>query len=129
MGRRFFFFREFLVFWKRKNIMNSDRRNDSELESCLTELRGICKHLESPPSRWQKIKAQVLGWWLRNEVGETLIGFAVWIGLIVGIPFLLSMCDGKKAPEPESPHGDMVAQYAVTYYADGAEEWEEVDDQ
>ena len=53
----------------------------------------------------------------------------MWIGLIVGIPFLLSMCDDKKAPEPESPHGDMVARYAVTYYADGAEEWEEVDDQ
>ena len=102
---------------------------DSELANCLSELQSICEHLEPPLSHWQKIKARVIEWWLRNDVGETLIGFAVWIGLIVGIPFLLSMCDGKKAPEPESSHGDMVAQYAVTYCADGAEEWEEVDDQ
>jgi|SRR6516165_1370623 hypothetical protein len=110
--------------------MNSDMI-ESELENCLTELRGICEHLEPPPTRWQKIKLRVTEWWLCNEVGETLIGFAVWIGLIAGLPLLLSMCESKKSPEPKSAHGDVVAQYGVTYYADGAQEWEEeaTDDQ
>ena len=96
--------------------------NDSELEKCLRELRSIGERLEPPPRRWRKIKARVIDWWLRNDVGDTLVGWAVWIGLIVGVPLLLSMCDSKKSPEPESP------QYTVTYYADGAQEREEVDD-
>ena len=107
--------------------MNSDMI-DSELENCLSELRSICEHLEPPRSRWQKIKTRVIEWWFCNDVGEILIGFAVWIGLIVGVPLLLSMCDSKSLPEPKSPHGDVVAQYTVTYYADGAQEWEEVAD-
>ena len=102
--------------------------NDSELENCLRELRSICERLEPPPSRWQKIKARVTDWWLRNDVGDTLVGWAVWIGLIVGVPLLLSMCDSKKSPEPKSPHGAVTAPYAVSYYADGAQEWEEVTD-
>lgn len=38
------------------------------------------------------------------------------------------MCDSKKSPEPKSPHGNIISQYTITYYADGAEEWEEVTD-
>jgi hypothetical protein len=102
--------------------------NDSELENCLRELRSICEHTKPPPSRWQKIKARVSYWWLRNDVGDTLVGWAVWISLIVGVPLLLSMCDSKKSPEPKSPHGNVTAQYTVSYYADGAEEWEEATD-
>ena len=107
--------------------MNSDMI-DGELENCLSELRSICEHLEPPPSRWQKIKTRVIEWWLCNDVGEILIGFAVWIGLIVGVPLLLSTCDSNSSPGPKSSHGDVVAQYTVTYYADGAQEWEEVAD-
>ena len=102
--------------------------NDSELENCLSELQSICEHLERPPSRWQKIKARVSDWWGCNDVGDTLIGWVVWIGLIVGVPLLSSMCDSKKSPEPKSPHGNIISQYTITYYADGAEEWEEVTD-
>jgi hypothetical protein len=93
--------------------------NDSELENCLRELRSICEHTKPPPSHWHKIKARVSYCWLWNNVGDTLIGWAVWIGLIVGVPLLLSMCDSKKSPEPK---------YAVTYDADDAHEWEEVTD-
>ena len=107
--------------------MNSDMI-ERELENCLSELRSLCERLEPQPSRWQKIKARVIEWWLCNDVGETLIGFAVWIGLIVGAPLLLSMCDSKKSPQAKSLHGDVVAQYTVTYYRDGAQEWEEVAD-
>jgi hypothetical protein len=96
--------------------------NDSELENCRRELRSICEHTKPPPSRWQKIKARVSYCCLWNNVGDTLIGWAVWIGLIVGVPLLLSMCDSKKSPEPKSP------QYTVTYDADGAQEWEKVTD-
>jgi hypothetical protein len=99
---------------------------NDELENCLSELRSVCEHLEPPPSRWQKIKARVTDWCLRNDVGARLIGFAVWTGLIVGVPLLLSMCDSNKSQEPKSRHGDTVAQYTFTYYADGAQEWEEV---
>jgi hypothetical protein len=91
---------------------------DNELENCLSELRDICEHLEPPPTSWQKIKTRVIEWWVFNDLGDTLIGFAVWIGL----PLLLSMCDSKKSPEQKSPHGDVVAQYTVTDYADGAQE-------
>ena len=101
---------------------------ESELENCLSELRSICEHSERSPSHWQKIKTRVIEWWLCNDMGELLIGFAVWIGLIVGVPLLLSMCDSNSSPEPKSPHGDVVTQYTVTYYADGAQEWEEVAD-
>jgi hypothetical protein len=59
-------------------------------------------------------------------VGETLLPFAVWIGLSIGVPLICSICNSNKSPEPSSPHGDPVAQYTVTYYADGAQEWEEV---
>jgi len=105
--------------------MNSDMI-ESELEDCLSELRGICEHLEPPPTSWQKIKARMIEWWWWNDVGDTLTGFAVWIGLIVGLPLLLSMCNSKKSPEPKSPHGDVVARYTVTHYADGAQEWEDI---
>ena len=129
MGRRFCFFRAFLVFWKRKNIMNSDRRNDSQLESCLTELRGICEHLGPAPRRWHRIEARVSYWWSRNNAGEAFFVLAVWIGLFVGFPLLLSMCDTKKSPEPKSSRSDTVAEYTVTDDADDGQESEEVDDQ
>ena len=96
--------------------------NDSGLENCLRELRSICEHTKPPPNRWQKIKARVSYCWLWNNVGDTLIGLAVWIGLIVGVPLLLSMCEGKKSAEPK------LTQYTVTDDADGAQEWEEVTD-
>jgi hypothetical protein len=97
---------------------------DSELENCLCELRSICEHPEAPPSHWHRITARVIDLWLSNDVGETLIGFAVWIGLIVGVPLLLSICHSKKSAEPKSPHGNIVAQYGVTFYADEAQDWE-----
>jgi hypothetical protein len=99
---------------------------DSELENCLSELRALCEHLEPPPTRWQKIKLGVINSWLWNDLGDTLIGIAVWIGLIVGVPVALSMCGSKESPGQKSPHGDAVAQYTVTYYDDGAQDWEEV---
>ena len=105
--------------------MNSDWI-ESELENCLTELRSICDHLEPPPGRWQKPKTCVVEWWLCNEVGETLFSFAVWIGLLVGVPLLCSICGSNKSSDlPKSPHGDVVTQYTVIYYEDGAQEWEE----
>jgi len=103
--------------------MNSEMI-ETQLENCLSELRGICEHLEPPPSRWQKIKARVIEWWLCNEVSETLIGFLLW----VGVPLLLSMCHSGSSAEPKSRHRDVVAEYTVTYYADGTQEWEEVGD-
>jgi hypothetical protein len=77
--------------------------------------------LKPPSSRWHKIKARVSDWWFCNDVRDTLIGWVVWIGLIVGIPLLLSMCDSKKSPDAKSLPGDIVAPYTVTYYADGAQ--------
>jgi hypothetical protein len=101
---------------------------DSELENCLSELRSLCEHLEPPPSHWEKIKGRVIDWWLCNDLGDMLVGWAVWIGLIVGVPLLLSICESKKSAEPKSANGDVVAQYTVTYYADGVQEWDEATD-
>src|SRR5207247_2216971 len=97
------------------------------LRQCLNELRGLCEHLDPPPSRWQKIQERCLHWW--RDYSDAVLGWAVWLFLIGGLPMLLSMCNSKKSSEPpKSPHGDEVAQYTVTYYADGAQEWEEVTD-
>jgi hypothetical protein len=109
--------------------MNSDWI-EREVENCLGELRGICKHLRPPPRRWHTIKERLADWWSDNDVGDVLLGFTVCIGLFVGVPLLVSKCDTKNSSDSaKSPHGEEVAQYTVTYYEDGAQEWEEVDDQ
>jgi hypothetical protein len=100
---------------------------ESELENCLNELHSICEHLERPQTRWKKIKARVIEWRFDNDMGETLFAFAVWIGLFVGVPLLCSTCGSKNPPQAKSPHGDVVAQYTVTY-SDGEEDWEEIND-
>lgn len=73
------------------------------------------------------MQERCLQWW--SDYGDAVLGWAVWLFLIVGLPMLVSMCNGKKSsPAPKSPYGHAVAQYTVTYYADGAQEWEEVTD-
>jgi hypothetical protein len=48
--------------------MNSEMI-ETQLENCLSELRGICEHLEPLPSRWQKIKARVIeSWRVRRQL-------------------------------------------------------------
>jgi hypothetical protein len=100
---------------------------DRELEECLNELHGVCEHLEPPLSRWQKIQKRCSQWW--SEYREAVLGWTIWLFIIVGLPMLASKCNGKNPAEPpKSPHGDVIAQYTITYYADGAEEWEEMTD-
>ena len=107
--------------------MNSDWI-ERELENCLTELRSICDHLEPPLGHWQKLLGAI-EWWWRNDVGETLFVFVVWIGLFVGVPLVCSMCESKKSAEVRSPHRDVVTQYVVTYGQDSEQDEEEVDDE
>ena len=105
--------------------MKSDRI-EREVENCLRELRSICEHSAPPPARWQKVKQRCSQLW--SEHSDAVLGWAIWLSVIIGLPMLVSMCHSNRSPEPSSPHRDVVAQYTVTYYAEGAQEWEEVTD-